>query len=237
MTRVVLGLGVLLFACAEGGGPSLVPPYEGPLVTGQQNPTGYQPGSIDIFDVVGGVVVGVGEETVVVDMTTPGYYNSAIGTTLDGTDPFFVVANGTTGKLLLTSEPSLAAASSILGPWLTAQVMPPSASWNGPMTIPAQWPVFHETAIIYSIVNPGPQSWKLTGSFGVDNGILVWMDGAFKFGVVEEGSWAVDEYPDIDLGVIGPGQHFLQVLREDHSGAQGYWIEVKAQPVFGASSN
>ncbi len=136
MARRVLCLGIaLLWACGQGTGPELLPPYDGPLEAGQREWTGYQPGSVDIFDLVGIVGGFTGEEAVVIDMTTPGYYNSALGTTLDGTDPMFLPAGASTSvPIYATGEPSLAAASAILGPWLTSQTMPPAPTGT------ARWP-------------------------------------------------------------------------------------------------
>ncbi len=60
MSRVDPLLGALvaaslsLFACGGGTGPTLLPAYDGPLRAGQPNPTGYQPGSVNIFDLVPG---------------------------------------------------------------------------------------------------------------------------------------------------------------------------------------
>ncbi len=45
---------VLLLGCGQGTGPMLLPAYDGPKRAGQENPTGYQPGSVNIFDLVPG---------------------------------------------------------------------------------------------------------------------------------------------------------------------------------------
>jgi hypothetical protein len=55
---LLLAIPLLLFACGQGTGSTLLPPYDGPAVTGQPNPTGYQPGSVDIFSVPGGFTGG-----------------------------------------------------------------------------------------------------------------------------------------------------------------------------------
>lgn len=39
--------------CGQGTGPQLLPPYDGPLEAGREAWTGYQPGSVDIGDLVG----------------------------------------------------------------------------------------------------------------------------------------------------------------------------------------
>jgi hypothetical protein len=88
--------------------------------------------------------------TVLVSNTTHGYYNAALGTVLDGTQPQFPVPPGDP-VILTASEPNLSAAASILGGWLAATPLPLNSNWSGLQAIPATWAVATETAIIYPI--------------------------------------------------------------------------------------
>lgn len=63
----------------------------------------------------------------------------------------------------------------------------------------------------------------------MDNGIYVWVNGVFKFGALEPGT--ADgapnfEYDDINLGSLPPGQNFIQIMREDNGGGQGYHVQI-----------
>jgi Ca2+-binding RTX toxin-like protein len=157
--------------------------------------------------------------TTLIDGTTLGYYNASIGTILDGTSPQFP-ANGDV-DINPSPEPNVSAAAGILGSWLSANPLPLNPSWTGLQAIPQHWTGFTETAVIYPIFNAGSHDLQLTGTFGADNGIFVWVDGHYKFGAVDFGIGWPTEYPNKDLGTISPGQHYIQVLRSD-SGPPGY---------------
>ena len=87
-----------------------------------------------------------------------------------------------------------------------------------------------ETAIVYAVdVGADPVS-NLRGNFGVDNGIFVWVNGEFRFGALAPGGAEALEYTDIDLGSLNPGLNYIQVLREDHSVATGFTLEIAEQP-------
>jgi hypothetical protein len=163
---------------------------------------------------------------VLVDDTTPGRYNAALGTALDGTQPQFPCASSLCGDPTINPalEPDLSSVSSILGGWLTNPASF-NASWGGPQTIPLSWDIDSETAIVYEI-DAGPCGVEnVTGSFGVDNGIFVWVNGAYKFGALAPGPAIPGEYA-VSLGNLPPGMNFVQILREDHGGGTGYSVQI-----------
>jgi hypothetical protein len=92
--------------------------------------------------------------------------------------------------------------------------------------IPSSWTINQETAIVYE-VNAGSGLTNVRMEFGVDNGIFVWLDGAYPFGAVGPGAAIANEY-NVALGNLSAGTHFLQVLREDHGGITGHDILVSA---------
>jgi hypothetical protein len=124
---------------------------------------------------------------VIINNSTPGYYNAGLGTSLDSptgvfTDPF-PCANVQCGDTTETyaTAPNLAAAATPLGTWLTSAA-PTGGSWSPtPVAIPATWAVNTETAISYAFGSAfGYDNVKLR--LGVDNGIFVWLNGSYLFG-------------------------------------------------------
>lgn len=164
-----------------------------------------------------------------VDDSTPAYYNAGLGTMLDGTGPQFPRADLKDGDPTVkpAPAPNLAAAAGVLGNWLSARPVPLSGSWSGPRRIPTTWALNTETAIVYAI-DAGAHGLKnVKGSFGVDNGVFVWANGVYKFGALEPGGATAGEYT-VDLGDFRPGVNYVQVLREDHGYADGYTVQITA---------
>jgi hypothetical protein len=64
-------------------------------------------------------------------------------------------------------------------------------------------------------------------SFGVDNGIFVWLDGTYQFGDRNAGTHILGEY-DVAIGNLSAGTHFLQLLLEDHGVTNGYDVLITA---------
>lgn len=168
-----------------------------------------------------------------IDNSTEGLYNSAIGTSFDGTNSFggnfmFPTANSAGGDPRLdipaTSVPDLSMAAAALGNWL-ATPLRPGENWSAPQAIPASWAVNTETAIIYEIDGGSLGFDNVVASFGVDNGIFVWLNGSFLGGHLRPGASVPGEFT-IDIGSIGSGSNFLQVLREDHGGGTGFDVSV-----------
>lgn len=163
--------------------------------------------------------------TIIVDNSTTGMYVN-LGQVLDGTSALFPIANVAGGDPVIDvpagSPPDLSAASAQLGNWLTSPATPGGA-WVGPQGIPSGWAVNSETAIIYTVTTDGLSN--VTASFGVDNGIFLWVDGSFKGGYLRPGGSSLGEHV-FNLGTLSAGTHYFQVLREDHGGGTGYAVSI-----------
>ncbi len=169
------------------------------------------------------------QAAVVLNNSSLGFYNASIGTLLDtnGTNDPFPCANVACGDTTVTfaSAPSLSAAAAVLGNWLTTPATPGGSGWSAAtQVIPLSWAVNTETAIIYEI-HAGLGLSNLVLTLGVDNGIFVWLDGAYQFGARAGGGSSLGEYT-VNLGSLTGGTHYLQVLREDHGGGTGYAINL-----------
>lgn len=179
-------------------------------------------------------LAGAGHAATLIDSSTAGYYNNGIGTVLDGTNPFggndmFPLANVSNGDPSLdipaASPPDLSAASAALGSWLTNPAAP-GGTWSAtPVAIPASWPINSETGIIYALDGGAGGLSNVSASFGVDNGLFVWLNGSFLGGYLRPGGVTLGEFT-LSLGNLGAGMNYLQILREDHGGASGYAVEV-----------
>lgn len=161
-----------------------------------------------------------------IDGLTQGRYNQGIGTLLNGTGAAFPTSTDPTLDFVVA--PNLSAASAPLGSWLTTPAAP-GGTWTGAQAIPASWTVGDETAIIYEI-DAGAGLSGVIASFGVDNGIFVWLDGVFLGGHLRPGSAILGEH-SFNVGTLSAGTHYLQVLREDHGGGTGYQVSVTAAQV------
>ncbi len=171
------------------------------------------------------------DAALILDNTSPGRYNSSIGTSLDtlGISDPFPCANVACGDTTVSfaTAPDLSAAAGVLGNWLTNPASP-GGSWTLPQAIPSIWAVNTETAIIYEL-DAGAGLTNLSLSLGVDNGIFVWLDGSYLFGTRRAGGSSLGEYvlalPNLT------GTHFLQIMREDHGAATGYAMELTGDPL------
>jgi hypothetical protein len=95
-------------------------------------------------------------------------------------------------------------------------------TWSaGPVAIPSTWAVNTETAIVYTFALASLSNLHI--DLGVDNGLLVWLNGHYIFGAQAPGGSSLGEY-DIDVGGLAAGNYSLQILREDHGGATGFDI-------------
>jgi len=163
---------------------------------------------------------------VLVDDSTPARYNAALGTSLDATQAQFPCANILCGDPTINPapEPDLSAASAALGGWLAS---PPAltANWTSPQTIPPSWDLNTETAIVYEVDAGRCGAHDVTGSFGVDNGIFVWVNGVYAFGALAPGGAIAGEY-SVPLRNMSRGTNFVQILREDHGGSTGYSVQI-----------
>ena len=166
---------------------------------------------------------------VLINDSTTGHYNTSIGTVLDGTQPQFPPANHSGGDPTINpaAEPNLKSIASIVGSWLSPNPIPLNSNWSDLQNIPSSWPVNTETAIIYPVSGGENGIHKIVGSFGVDNGIFVWVNGVYKFGALAPGAVHGFEYIDIDLGSLNPGNNYIQILREDHGDFGGYTVKIE----------
>lgn len=188
------------------------------------NPSGVVTSSVATLTVVSTQAVQL------VDGTTPGFYNEALGTILDGTAPQFPLpfGQGDDPTIFPAEEPPLSAAAGILGNWLAT---PPNlnSNWQVMPVIPDTWALNTETAIIYPLVTDSYGISNLRGDFDADNGIYVWVNGQYKFGARAPGlpsPVGQFEYTNVFLGSLPPGTNYIQVLREDSGITAGYQIRL-----------
>ena len=178
------------------------------------------------------IVPGVASATIIISNTTNGYYNQSLGTILDKTSADFPGANSSTGDPVMNNispAPNLSAASLILGNWLSNPQNLNSYWSPAPVAVPLTWPVNTESAIIYKI-NAGATGLKnVIARFGVDNGIYVWLDGNYLNGWIAPGKIeSYNEYAQ-NIGSLSSGNHYLQIIREDHGVANGYAVNVTGE--------
>jgi len=132
----------------------------------------------------------------------------------------------------------LAAVSGVLGNWLElnpgntiADAGLTGSGWSAaPVAIPVNWPVLHEVAIVYEFGINSDFWTEVELRMGVDNGIMVWLDGVYIFGGMQGGGYSADEYV-LNLADLANGRHYLQVLLEDHGGLTGFSIDLRGTPV------
>jgi hypothetical protein len=179
--------------------------------------------------VVSGLIPLRSEASVILTDASLGYYNANIGMVLNGSTGF--PANGVDPLIPpIAPAPDLTAAAAILGGWLNPNPLPLNLNWSAaPQAIPSTWAVFTETAILFEF-NLAATS-QLTGSFGIDNGMYVFVDGAYVWGARAPGVNFPGEYPNVNLGVLGAGTHYLQIIREDSGGVTGWNLSVDATAV------
>ncbi len=171
----------------------------------------------------------------VVDGTTLGYYNDAIGTVLDGTNPYGATylfpgpdLSGGDPLIVGAPEPDLSAAASILGDWL-GNPGSLNANWQGPAAVPSTWTANTEMGVVYAI-DAGPEGFEsLTVNVGVDNGAFLWFDGNYLTGGLAPGGAVLGEYT-ATLTDIAPGTHYVQLLLEDHGRLTDFQVEVSGVP-------
>lgn len=171
---------------------------------------------------------------VIINDSTLGYYNSALGnlgaipafaSQTDTGTGFSLFPNNTDPTIPNASAPNLAVAGA---PAAFATFLGTSAPTGGgwsaaPVAIPGTWAVSTETAIVYEF-NAADGLTNISVSLGVDNGIFVWLNGQYQFGALAPGGFSANEY-SFSLPNLS-GVNYLQVLREDHGGLTGYTIQV-----------
>lgn len=175
---------------------------------------------------------GAAHAATLIDNSTAGLYNAGIGRSLNLTNPFgashFMFPARETGlnaDFGPDDEPDLSKAFSALGNWL-ADPASPGGTWSSaPVAIPSTWVRHSETAIIYSLDGGTTGLANVTGSFGVDNSLFVWLNGTFVGGYMRPGG-ANDGEWTLSLGNLAAGTNHLQILREDHGVSTGYSVSV-----------
>ena len=173
------------------------------------------------------------EAAQLVTNTSQGYYNDSLGDLYPGS-PADPLAQYFPGPNVSTGDPTANFAiapdlSSIteLGSWLDdPDTALTNGFWSGLESIPRNWAVNSETAIIYEVDGGSNGVSNLVGNFGVDNGIFVWVNGEYKFGATAPGGAPANEYSNIDLGSLAAGENYIQILRADHGGGTGYNVSI-----------
>jgi hypothetical protein len=165
-------------------------------------------------------------QTTVIDNGSSGFYNDQIGTVLDGTDHAFPIPYDDDDFYTYDSAPNISAAAAILGNWLTDPTNL-NGNWQSG-AIPTSWDESTEFAVIYALDASGNDNFTL--DIGADNGVFVWLDGQYLFGARDYGGGSEFEY-SVDLGQLTAGEHYLQLLYEDHGGQRGFNINVAATAV------
>lgn len=186
--------------------------------------------------------------TSLVTDSTYAYYNHGIGdlgTAYSGSGPYYFplanVAGGDPVQVFSAAQVPPISGVTELGGWLT-QPIPDltTGAWSAsPEQIPAStypgygtaWDLNTETALVYKIDIPLGGATNAVVTFGVDNGVYAWFDGAYLGGGMAGGYFVPadqgGEY-SYTLGSLAAGTHYLQVLREDHGGYDGYSVLMTA---------
>lgn len=93
------------------------------------------------------------------------------------------------------------------------------------------WPILSEMAAVYEI-DIASDSWtEVEFRLGVDNGIMVWIDGEYVFGAMQSGGVGANEYT-LNLDDLSNGLHYVQILFEDHGGSNGFSLDLRGTPQF-----
>ncbi len=136
----------------------------------------------------------------------------------------------------IAPEPDLTAAAEALGDWLGNPENLPE-DWEDLISVLAGRSDGSEVAIVYEF-EIGTDSWTdVELRLNTGSGLFVWLDGEYIFGASENGAFIDDldfEY-SILLPDLAGGQHFLQILSEDHTSDQGFAFELRGTPVTNTS--
>jgi len=170
-------------------------------------------------------------DMIIIDGSTEGRYNAGLGDleAIDGEGGFLPGPNVSEGDptIVLGEDPELEFTDEFGADWLNGDYS--GGTWSeGPVAIPSTWTVNDETAIVYDFGLAGTSDLHI--DVGIDNGIIIWLNGDFLFGATRSGGANLNEY-DVSVAGLGAGDHSLQILRADHGGATGYFINVTAKPV------
>jgi PEP-CTERM motif len=172
-----------------------------------------------------------GHAIVIIDSTTTGHYNDGLGDLagLDGPGGFFLgadISEGDPTRPPVIAEPAVTYTGAFGADWLAGDYS--GGTWSAGTTIPSDWAINTETAIVYDFILATTSNLHI--DIGVDNGLLVWLNGNYIFGAQAPGGSFLNEY-DIDLSGLAPGSYSLQILREDHGGGTDFNILASAVSV------
>jgi len=165
---------------------------------------------------------------VLVETSDPGFYNNSLETILNNTNGgntsmgYFPTSND--ANVDFPVAPDLAVADAILGDWLT-DPFNLNSNWDYLESIPNMWDIGTEVAVIYQFDTL--EATNVVASFGVDNGIYVWLDGEYLGGARRAGTVIPGEHV-FDIGDLDAGSHYLQIILEDHGTTNGYDVLITA---------
>ncbi len=132
----------------------------------------------------------------------------------------------------IAREPDLTAAAETLGDWLNNPENLPD-NWEDLVDVLADREDGSEVAVVYEF-EIGHDNWTdVELRFSTGSGLLIWLDGEYVFGVSEDNGFVDDlnfEY-NVLLPDLAGGTHFLQILFEDHTGADGFAFELRGTPI------
>lgn len=166
-----------------------------------------------------------GNATIIIDNSTGGHYNDGLGDLfeMDGAGGFLVAPlpspEGDPNNPPVIPDPGLTFNAEFGDDWLGGNYA--NGTWSVVTDIPDSWAVNTETAIVYDFTLDSRSDIHI--DLGVDNGLLVWLDGSYLFGAQAPFGSALTEY-DIDISGLSAGTHSLQILREDHGGLTDFDI-------------
>jgi hypothetical protein len=158
---------------------------------------------------------------IIIDNSTGGLYNNSLGD-MQGSDispsNFFLGPNVSEGDPTLSflTQPAFITPAALGANWLSGVY---NSNWHSVASIPGTWAVNEETAIVYDFSLASASNLHI--DLGVDNGILLWLDGSYVFGAQAGGGSTLGEYA-FDLPTLLAGNHRLQLIREDHGGSTGW---------------
>lgn len=167
---------------------------------------------------------------IIIDSSTTGWYNSGLGDihAIDGAGGFLPGPNVSEGDptIVLGADPgfNFGLVPAFGNDWLNGDFT--GGTWSGaPMAIPSSWAINTETAIVYDFTLASTSD--LHFDLGVDNGLVLWLNGSFLFGATAAGGSSPNEY-SFDFAGLAAGSHRLAVLRADHGGGADFDISVDA---------
>jgi hypothetical protein len=161
---------------------------------------------------------------IIVSDSSLGYVNQSLGTTLEGTS--IVFSNSDDPTLDALQEPDLSVGAPLLGNWLSDNPVAGNPNWSTLQEVPKQWEVSSEIAVIYPVWVNDSGGIDIIGNFGVDNGMFVWVNGAYKFGSVATGYAVQWEYANINLGHLHQGMNYIEILLEDQGCMNAFTLEI-----------